>query len=95
MSEEIVEILDYSDLIRAAWIGGVQYVAVWYGGTTVNVYHPRSEWSDAWREITVFTVQDDQGRAPDPDVIEEAIEDKFEAIAHDADAEVRYGGAYR
>ena len=95
MSETIVEALDEAKLVRAATIGGVQYVAVWHGGTTVNVYHPRSKFSDAWREMHAFTVQDEQGYAASRAVVDEAIEDEFEYVASEADAEVRYGGAFR
>ena len=95
MSEVIVEALDGAKLVRAATIGGVQYVAVWHGGTTVNIYHPRSKFSDAWEETHVFTVQDEQGYAAERDVVDESIEHEFEYVASEARAEVRYGGVFK
>lgn len=95
MSEQITEILDEARLVRAAVIGGVQHVAVWHGGRTVNVYCVETRFRDTWDEVHAFTVQDEQGYAPDREVVSESIEDTFSHIAEEAGVEVRYGGAFR
>ena len=89
MSEcSIVVALDEARLVRAATIGGIQYVAVWHGGTGVSVYCPQTSFSDTWDEMHYFTVQDEEGRPANRVVVDEAIEDEFEHVAEEAGVEV-------
>jgi hypothetical protein len=95
MSEQITEVLDEARLVRAAVIGGIQHVAVWHGGRTVNVYCVETRFRDTWNEVHAFTVQGPKGFAPERETVSVEIEDTFSHIAEEAGVEVRYGGAFR
>lgn len=86
----LVTALDEARLVRAATICGIQYVAVWHGGTTVNVYCPETQFHDTWDAVTCFNISTDEGRPANRVVVDEAIEDQFEHIASEAGEEVRW-----
>lgn len=82
---KIVETLNKSEVVRADTICGRTYVAVWYGGTGINVYDPEAGFSDMWTEVGYFTISDEQGRPlVDESDVEEAMVEHFEAVRMEA-----------
>ena len=82
MSEtSIVDALNKSELVRAEVIAGRQYVAVWYGGTGINVYDPEAGFNDTWVEVGYFSISDKHGRPLESESqVEKAMWEHFEGV---------------
>lgn len=76
--QELNDALDGARLVQVRWIQGQQYVQVWHGGTTVNVYTPYS--ADELIEQTAWSLSDERGRPCDRDEVKRHMEMWFDRL---------------
>ncbi len=85
-SVSFVEALDMARCVRAAWVGGFQYVVVWQGGVGFNVYSQKN--ASEWEEVDYFTLSDEQGQPVKRSEANAAMREHFERVADEAGCEV-------
>ena len=84
-----VDALEGARAVRAAWIGGYQYIAVWHGGVGFNVYCEKT--GNEFEEVDYFTLSDEEGRGVKRHEAMNAMWEHFERVAEEAGVEVLTG----
>lgn len=72
--------LDGAKLVRVKDYTVHSYVQAWHGGTQVNIYQCDD---NGWRELTVWSLSDEEGKPVSREEIDEHMEKHWELLEED------------
>ena len=81
--------VDEAEFVKVRSIGSLEYVQVWHGGTTVNVYAVTGE---TWEEVTMWSISDSRGRPVNQPKVEKHMCIHFANLMDDTYGNADEGG---